>query len=162
MRKFIELLSRTVQFSRPPKPKSKFETAVDLVFGKYLLTTNVVSSGVLMGLGDLMCQEIQIQGNKLEKRYDWIRIRNMFIVGCLSGPLNHYFYRWMDKVMPKADFVSAAKKIVLDQLLISPACYLLFFYSAGYLEKQTIQESTDEMKSKFITVYTVSYLFIEF
>lgn len=155
MRKLFALISKTVRWSAP-KPKTKLGKAVDLVFGKYLLTTNIVSSGVLMGVGDLMCQEIEIQRYRIKKRYDWVRIGNMFIVGCLCGPLNHYFYKWMDKIIPKADFTSATKKIILDQLLMSPACIVLFFYSAGLLEKQTVEECTDEMKEKFVTVYTVS------
>lgn len=158
MRKLIELISRTVRWAPPPpKPKTKFGKALDLVFGKYLLTTNVVSSGVLMGIGDLMCQELEFQSKKLNKRYDWVRIGNMIIVGCLCGPLNHYFYKWMDKVLPKADFATATKKILLDQILMSPVCCVLFFYSAGLLEKQTVEECTDEMKEKFVTVYAVSF-----
>lgn len=158
MRKLFKLISRTVRWTPvPPKPRTKIGKALDLVFGKYLLTTNVISSGVLMGVGDLMCQELEFQSNKLKKRYDWVRIGNMIIVGCLCGPLNHYFYKWMDKVLPKADFASATKKILLDQILMSPACCVLFFYSAGLLEKQTVDECTDEMKEKFVTVYAVSY-----
>lgn len=162
MRKFFELISKTVRWpSAPLKPKTKLGKAVDLVFGKYLLTTNIVSSGVLMGIGDMMCQEIEIQRYRIKKRYDWVRIGNMFIVGCLCGPLNHYFYKWMDKIIPKADFTSATKKILLDQILMSPACVVLFFYSAGLLEKQTVNECTVEMKEKFITVYTVSSKFMK-
>jgi hypothetical protein len=52
------------------------------IFGKYLLLTNTVSSGVLMLFGDMASQEIERYQNKnttmLEKqktnRYDWERL----------------------------------------------------------------------------------------
>lgn len=45
-----------------------------LVFGKYLLHTNIVSSGVLMWLGDICQQEIEYRQGKLKKRYDYGRM----------------------------------------------------------------------------------------
>lgn len=50
--------------------KTPANPGTNLVFGKYLLATNVISSGVLMLLGDLVQQEIEYQTQKLPKRYD--------------------------------------------------------------------------------------------
>lgn len=57
----------------PPKVKirSRF---MEAVFGKYLLTTNTVSSGLLMVVGDVMAQEIEYRKGTIEKRYDWSRM----------------------------------------------------------------------------------------
>lgn len=43
-------------------------------FGKYLLLTNTVSSGVLMAAGDLIQQEIGKRRAPTSKRFDWKRI----------------------------------------------------------------------------------------
>lgn len=42
-------------------------------FGKYLLFTNIISSGIPMVFGDLIQQEIEYQNNKLAERYDFKR-----------------------------------------------------------------------------------------
>jgi protein Mpv17 len=45
------------------------------VFGKYLLVTNTVSSGILMMAGDMAAQKIEYhRGHKKEKEFDWYRI----------------------------------------------------------------------------------------
>uniref|UniRef100_A0A1L8D944 Putative conserved plasma membrane protein n=1 Tax=Nyssomyia neivai TaxID=330878 RepID=A0A1L8D944_9DIPT len=123
------------------------------LFGKYLLVTNTISSGFLMGFGDIMSQEIEYRTNLLQKRYDWKRIGQMFLVGCLAGPFHHFFYKWMDHILPKADVVTSAKKIFLDQTIFSPFCIITFFYSAGILENKNLGECNKELKEKFLTVY---------
>lgn len=52
-------------------PKS---TLVGMFFGKYLLLTNTVSSGVLMIAGDVISQEIEYRRGELKNRYDYKRI----------------------------------------------------------------------------------------
>jgi protein Mpv17 len=43
------------------------------IFGKYLLLTNTVSSGVLMAAGDLIQQEIEKHRTLKSKPFDWKR-----------------------------------------------------------------------------------------
>lgn len=49
-------------------------TLVGKFFGKYLLLTNTVSSGLLMIAGDVICQEIEYRRGDLKERYDCTRI----------------------------------------------------------------------------------------
>lgn len=129
------------------------------IFGKYLLVTNIVGSGVLMVVGDVMAQEIELRrGIPDTKRYDWARIGRMFIVGALQGPMHHYVYNWMDKIMPVANLRNVIWKILIDQLFMSPACILIFYYTACYLEKKTIRETNDELKEKFLFIYCMDWL----
>lgn len=79
----------------------------------------------------------------------------MFIVGCIQGPINHFFYGWMDRTIKAVNLKNVSKKILLDQLIMSPVCIVAFFYPAGMLDGQSIIECTDEVKSKFLTVYMV-------
>ncbi|KAM7358791.1 mpv17-like protein 2 [Cochliomyia hominivorax] len=129
------------------------------IFGKYLLITNIVGSGILMVFGDVMAQEIEYRrGVANAQRYDWHRIGRMFIVGALQGPLHHYVYNWMDRVMPVATFKNVIKKILIDELVMSPACLIIFFYSACFLENKTIKETNDELKEKFLFIYFIDWL----
>lgn len=48
-------------------------------FGKYLVATNIVSSGVLLGFADLVQQEIEYRQQKISKRYDFKRLGNIIL-----------------------------------------------------------------------------------
>lgn len=128
----------------------------NVLFHKYLLTTNTVSSGILMFIGDIMAQEIEYQQGMLKQRYDWWRVGRMFIVGAIQGPMHHYFYCWLDRVYRGSSGGFVTKKILYDQLVMSPACIVAFFYSAGWLEGRTTQDCTDELQKKVVRVYLVS------
>lgn len=79
----------------------------------------------------------------------------MFIVGLGLGPLHHYFYVWLGKVMPARNIATVTKKIMIDQFIISPICIAAFFYSMGVLEFKPIENCTSELKEKFTEVYMV-------
>lgn len=68
-------LKNIVRYVSHTKPtKSPIRSSVTLAFGKYLLLTNTVSSGVLMIIGDVCQQEIEYRQNKLPQRYDYGRL----------------------------------------------------------------------------------------
>ncbi|KAL3269376.1 hypothetical protein HHI36_008446 [Cryptolaemus montrouzieri] len=69
-------------------------------FGKYLLFTNITSSGATMFFGDLLQQELEYQQGKLSKRYDYGRLGRMLFIGLAVGPLHHYFYINLNKYIP--------------------------------------------------------------
>lgn len=79
----------------------------------------------------------------------------MFLVGAMSGPPHHVFYKWLDKLIPAATTTAVIKKIGLDQLIFSPICIFVFFYGAGLVEGHPVRDSTNELKQKFWTVYKV-------
>lgn len=129
------------------------------MFGKYLLVTNVVGSGLLMAVGDVIAQEYEYRhGLRKQDRYDNDRVSRMFIAGCLQGPLHHYVYNWMDRLMPHRTFRNIIYKILIDQLVMSPACILIFFYSVCYLENQTLQATHKEIIEKFPYIYLMDWL----
>lgn len=84
----------------------------------------------------------------------------MFLVGLVFGPLHHYVYRWLNNVLPKRDMTSIGKKILFDQVAMSPLCILSFFYGMGVLEGRPMNEINTETKEKFMEVYIVSYWII--
>ncbi|XP_014089939.2 mpv17-like protein 2 [Bactrocera oleae] len=135
------------------------------IFGKYLLSTNILSSGVLMVIGDLVAQEIEYRRHRNEldefdikqERYDTKRIFRMFVVGCLQGPLHHYVYKWMDYAMPVPNVRNTLWKILIDQIFMSPACILIFFYSACYLEQRSVQDTNKELCDKFPIIYLMDW-----
>ena len=63
------------------KPTSK----VGLIFGKYLLLTNTVSSGFLMFMGESLAQKLQSKDSQIDRE----KVKQMTIVGISQGPLHH-------------------------------------------------------------------------
>lgn len=63
------------------KPTSK----MGLIFGKYLLLTNTVSSGFLMFMGESLAQKLQSKDNKIDSE----KVKQMTVVGISQGPLHH-------------------------------------------------------------------------
>lgn len=81
----------------------------------------------------------------------------MFYVGLALGPLHHVFYKYLDIFLPKRTMNAIGQKIFYDQILMSPACILTFFYGMGLLEKKSLKECTQEVKEKGLHVYMVRY-----
>lgn len=156
-RKLLETTPKQYSTHSTNNAKLTLSRLKDNAFGKYLLITNTLSSGFLMVAGDQMSQEIEYQRDNSKSRFDYERSAKMFLVGSIQGPINHFFYGWMDRVIKVVDLKNVSKKIILDQLIMSPVCIIAFFYSAGVLEGQSVSECTDELKSKFLTVYRTDW-----
>lgn len=80
----------------------------------------------------------------------------MFLVGLSMGPVHHYYYSYLNYILPKRDMGSITKKILLDQFVMSPICIAQFFYTIGLIERKSVQECTQELKDKFYHTYTVN------
>lgn len=138
-----------------------FRNLSNSLFKKYLLTTNTVSSGILMSIGDGLSQYVERKytvKKESPQQFDWSRNAKMFLVGAAQGPLHHYFYGWLDRKYLDATLKVTTIKILYDQFVMSPMCIILFFYSAGYAFRQTTVECTQELKAKFMTVYITDWL----
>lgn len=61
-----------------------FKNGYSLLFGKYLVATNIISSGVLMACCDMFRQEIEYRQKKLERRYDLGRLSNKIAVNNIN------------------------------------------------------------------------------
>lgn len=79
----------------------------------------------------------------------------MLIVGLALGPLHHYYYLYLAKIMPKRDMKTVFIKIGLDQFLMGPLCIAAFFYSMGALERKSLEKMNAELVDKFLGVYLV-------
>lgn len=63
------------------------------LFGKYLLLTNTVSSGLLMYFGEISAQLLDKNSNRgpnNEIIFDKEKIKQLTVVGISQGPLHHY------------------------------------------------------------------------
>ncbi|KAL7640809.1 UNVERIFIED_CONTAM: hypothetical protein RMT77_009094 [Armadillidium vulgare] len=124
------------------------------LFGRHLFFTNTISSGGLLGLGDMLQQGIELKRDvHATGKFDWRRTGRLFLVGLSQGPPHHYFYTWLDKVLPRKTAKTVVKKILIDQIVAAPFFAITFFVGAGLLEGKSLRESYDEFKQKFPAVY---------
>lgn len=88
------------------------------LFGKYLLLTNTVSSGMLMFVGEIVAQRLDKSNRSSigETRYDKEKIKQLTVVGISQGPLHHYTYIWMERLLPGTAKMTVFKKILSDQV----------------------------------------------
>lgn len=156
-----------------------------LLFGKYLLVTNTVSCGLMMAAGDVIQQRSEHWKKRCSHKYfpssvmaaspedekmtavpntsayghDYMRTRNMTVVGLVQGPFHHWFYMILDKVFPGRSAKSVLKKTLLDQSIASPTCLTIFFVGLGILESHNIEEICKELKLKFLETWKVDCCF---
>lgn len=55
----------------------------------------------------------------------------MFAVGTGMGPCMHYWYQWLDRLYPGQAIRTVTKKVLIDQLIASPAIWFGFFIGEG-------------------------------
>lgn len=147
-----------------------------------MLVTNTVSCGLMMAAGDAIQQRSEHWRKHCSDKYflssvmaasseedekttavpgnavyghDYLRTRNMTVVGLLQGPFHHWFYMFLDRVFPGKSAKSILKKTLLDQTIASPTCLAIFFVGLGVLEHRRIEEICGELKMKFGTTWKV-------
>lgn len=129
------------------------------LFSKHLLLTNTFSSGILMGLGDHCQQTIEIYQAKSDKKtHDILRTAQMTTVGFGHGIFHHFFYGWMDRVLPGRNLRTVIRKVLIDQAIASPACMYIFFIGMAFLEGKGYSSGWQELKNKFLFTYMVDWI----
>ncbi|KAL6755981.1 hypothetical protein V8C86DRAFT_2658701 [Haematococcus lacustris] len=81
-----------------------------------------LTSASLSATGDLLSQFVQYQLNTGEaQRYDPARTLRMFGFGlCIYGPLQFYWYNWLEWMLPMKTTASFLAKVTANQLMLAP------------------------------------------
>ncbi|XP_060114377.1 mpv17-like protein 2 [Heteronotia binoei] len=122
--------------------------------GRYLIITNTLSAGFLLGTADIIRQSME-RRQKPTKNWDTARTTHMFITGCTVGPLLHYWYFWIDKITPgkKTKKIKVVIiKVVIDQTF-APFFACWYFMEMGLFQGQSVTESWNEFRRKFWEYY---------
>ena len=97
----------------------------------HLLVFNTSTCTALYITGDLIQQ--RIEGSK---SLDWNRTLRMAILGFCMGPLNHGWYRLLDRVLVGTSGRIVFRKVLADQMVMAPIC-CSFFYVGKRERKHT-------------------------
>jgi len=128
----------------------------DAFFGRHVWITNTVTSGGLFAIGDAAQQQIEkYQHGDKDTAFDYNRNGRFLIVGFTQGLPHHWWYTWLDRVLPGNSLSTVFKKIIADQVIASPYFHSAFFFGVGTLEGRSLSQCWVELKSKFLLVYVV-------
>ncbi|XP_017127941.1 mpv17-like protein 2 [Drosophila elegans] len=145
LRMSLQTISYFSMNSRIP-PNTNFWSKV---FGKYLLVTNTVGSGIFLPFGDALAQQYERLG-EMNKAFDYSRSGSMMITGLVIGPVQHGFYLLLDKLLSGNKLWDVLRKILADQLIMSPIYIVMFFHISSLLEGKSITECNAELYEKFL------------
>lgn len=123
---------------------------------KYLLYTNVGLSLSLSGLGDILGQYYEILSDDLDC-WDASRTRKMSIFGMSIGVFCHYWYNFLDRKLPGYTIRTVSKKILIDQMICSPVCVSMLFFTTSILEGISKEEALEEFKKKAWILYAAEW-----
>ncbi|PKU67053.1 protein Mpv17 [Dendrobium catenatum] len=128
--------------------------------------TQVISSGILWGLGDIGAQAVthstlkNKQKNQLvekEFKINWQRVGITSMFGfAFVGPVGNYWYEYLDrfirlqlKLQPKTPKFVAAK-VAGDCLLFGPLDLLIFFSYIGFASGKNVEQVKEDVKRDFL------------
>lgn len=78
--------------------------------------------------------------------------------GITVGVACHYWYKFIDRRIPGRTLGLVLKKVFWDQVIGSPINISVLFITLGLLERRKLAEIGQEMKDKFIRLYTAEWI----
>merc|ERR1719391_694652 len=120
------------------------------------LTTNCILYGSLSGLAEFSQQTVI----KEKEKYNVKTVGHYTLLGGgVFGPVIHFWYRWLDRVLPGTAARTIAKKVALDISVFAVPYYTTFYLSLNFLSGSQFQESFSELKLKLIPTILTSTAF---
>ena len=113
------------------------------------IATKVITSGLISGSGDLLCQYFSSKKKIDEKHYnnsyDWRRTINFTILGgALVAPIVHLWYGYLMSSIPGSSITAIGKRLFMDQGLFAPIFLPTFVSCLTILEHINVNSNDDE------------------
>ncbi|XP_062999821.1 peroxisomal membrane protein 2 [Elgaria multicarinata webbii] len=119
-----------------------------LLLRLYPVLTKAVSSAILSALGSLLSQVIE-KSHKKRSLDLWGPLRFAIYGLVFTGPLSHYFYLYLEQLIPSDVPLAVVKRLLLDRLVVAPAFLALFFFIMNLLEGKDTSAFVKRVKSGY-------------
>ncbi|KAL6212584.1 PREDICTED: protein Mpv17-like [Fragaria vesca subsp. vesca] len=138
--------------------------------------TQVISSGLIWGVGDIAAQTIthstankdnQIQtqthqGEDEELKINWRRVIKTSLFGFgFVGPVGHLWYQGLDRyiksrlLLKQNSFRFVASKVAIDGFLFGPLDLLVFFTYMGFAAGKSVPQIKEDVKRDFLPAFVL-------
>eukprot|EP00946_MAST-07B_sp_MAST-7B-sp1_P002903 g2903.t1 len=99
---------------------------------RHPLPTKALTSMLIVGVGDIGCQVVLGEEGA---KFDWKRfVTFTFLGGALVGPTLHFWYGFLNKIVPGVGTAAALKRLAIDQTIFAASFIPVFMTSAMILE----------------------------
>ncbi|XP_044760013.1 mpv17-like protein [Coccinella septempunctata] len=129
------------------------------IFYKYPIISNSVIYGSLCVGAEVSQQTVQKKLLKTPpEKYDPAVIGRYAIYGTtIAGPLLTVWYQWLDKLVVGKTLRVAAKKVLIDQFIMTPQLLIIFFVAMSFMENK--ENVFEECKQKYLVTFKNSCMF---
>nr|AFK43334.1 unknown [Lotus japonicus] len=127
--------------------------------------TQVISSGLIWGAGDIAAQAVTnytaktrsaTEDDNREFRINWKRVSTTSLFGlAFVGPVGHYWYEGLDRfirlrlMLKPNSFRFVAAKVGADGFLFGPLDLLVFFTYMGFSTGKSVPQIKEDVKRDF-------------
>jgi len=155
---------------------SKLNQFIRQSYTKNLFVSNTLSCMVLLAVGDGFTQYVGAKAASQQPfladfivpksasnltatksspmfNFDWSRNNNMIALGVFLGPLTHFWYKFLDNRFPRRTKFLIVKKLLIDQLFMSPIMNITLIVGLHLLEGMAFRDLGKQFDEKFVTLY---------
>ncbi|EFA09673.1 peroxisomal membrane protein 2 [Tribolium castaneum] len=120
------------------------------------IRTKAITCCVIATAGNYASQ--CISGNKVLNQHSLLAYG---IFGLLfGGTIPHYFYAWLERVVPEEAAFPIAKKLFLERLIYSPLYQAFTLYVLARLEGKSHEGALDQLQSLYWSVLSSSWKYL--
>lgn len=137
--------------------KLNFLASYSKVLCKYPLATNMLTSGLLAGAGDVICQKIF---ENHPQGLNPARTGRMMTLSVLFTPVTRVWYSFLPKLAERfvsRQFLRPFAIAIFNQIFYAPVLVTSWFFLAKYMETWDVRESIDSMKGRWLQALKVGW-----
>lgn len=114
---------------------------------KHPLATKALTSMFIVGVGDVGCQAVL---GEEDAAFDWKRFATFtFLGGALVGPALHFWYGFLNRIVPGVGTAAALKRLAIDQTVFAASFIPIFMTSAMVLEGNELSSIPPAIKREW-------------
>ena len=142
---------------------SRLYTILRSSMTSYPLMTNCLVYGSMSGMAEFSQQTLlyKVFPKKDEKqKYNGVSILHYSMVGgCVFSPTLHYWYRWLDRVVPGVGGGAVVKKVVLDIVVFGVPYYTVFYTLLNTMAGESVETTVTELQDKLLPTMVTTGVF---